>query len=45
MLCKGNPGTVLRWDEGNCLPPNLSLAPNIWLQQQYTVVKRVRGRF
>ena len=24
---------------GGQLPPNLSLAPNIWLQQQYAVVK------
>ena len=33
-------GAVLRWDGGAIVPsPNLSLAPNLWLQQQYAVVK------
>jgi len=37
-------GAVLRWGRGNSPLPQLSLAPpNVWLQQQYAVVKPAKS--
>ena len=39
IIARTRPGAVLRWSGGQLPPPNLSLPPNLWLRQQYAVVK------